>query len=95
MVSLFKETISEKETLIHLKLSEFKNKTIHEKRFFDEIIDYDNCILIKKTTPSELNPDLILLQFFALNEDNDTIEKQQRFIYLPDLKAQNKLNNNE
>lgn len=79
--SLYKETISEKDTLVHIKMQEFKSKTIFEKKFFDETIIYNDLKLVK--TVATYSPNLLLVKFYALNLLNDTLEKQQRYVYLP------------
>ena len=78
--SLYKETISENETLVHIKLQEFKNKTLSENLYFDESINYKNYLLVKKVVPSKFNANLILLKFFSLSTSNDTIEKNERLV---------------
>lgn len=78
--SLYKETISENETLVHIKLQEFKNKTLAENLYFDESINYKNYLLVKKVIPSKFNTNLILLKFYALSQNNDTIERQERLV---------------
>lgn len=80
--SLYKETISENETLVHIKLQEFKNKTLSENLYFDESINYKNYLLVKRVLPSKFNTNLILLKFYALNPSNDTIEKNERLVYV-------------
>jgi hypothetical protein len=78
--SLYKETISENETLVHIKLQEFKNKTLTENLYFDESINYKNFLLVKNVIPSKFNTNLILLKFYALSPSNDTLEKQERLV---------------
>jgi len=82
--SLFKETLSENETLLHLKLQEFKAKSLNEHRYFDESIEYKDYVMVKRVFPSVYNPNLIHLSFYALNLKNDTLEKQERFVYVPE-----------
>ncbi len=80
--SLYKETISENETLVHIKLQEFKNKTLSENLYFDESINYKNYLLVKRVIPSKFNTNLILLKFYALSPSNDTMERQERLVCL-------------
>ena len=83
--SLYKESISENEIMVHFKLQELKNKTVADKLYIDETAKYKDYLLIKTITPSPFNTKLIAIKVFALNSKNDTIEKQLRLIYLPDV----------
>ena len=88
--SLYKETISENETMVHFKLQELKDKTIANKLYIDETVKYKDYLLIKTVTTSIINSKLIVIKVFALNSKNDTVEKQQRLIYLPDASTPSK-----
>lgn len=92
--SIYKETISEKEAIVHIKLQEFKNKSLSKNLYFDESTYYNDFKLVRNVILSKYNSDLILLRFFIINPNNDTIEKSERYVFLP-VNFNSQLNINE
>ncbi|MCX6232971.1 MAG: hypothetical protein NTZ33_15685 [Bacteroidetes bacterium] len=82
--SLYKETISEKECFLHFKLQEFKSKTLNEHRYFDESVQYRDFLLVKRVSPSKYCSDLIYIKFYTLNDKQDTLLKQELYVYIPE-----------
>ena len=65
IASLYKETISENETMVHFKLQELKDKAVVDKLYIDETIKYKDYLLIKAVTLSPFNSKLIKIKVFS------------------------------